>query len=685
MERETWWKEQYKLCKNGKWIGGVWMPGNLYFYLNFWHIMMNPTPNSRKKLGRPFLRDIEWRIAYAWVEAQGFSGFDEDPDFTCNRLYNPQLKDKDGNNISKPHPKGLKFIPVQEYLSKTFLKSRGNPLWENNKLNLMMMGSRGFGKSYFVSGAVIAYEFLFFSDNQVVVGAGDSKYSSDLLLKVKTGLNSLPGGIEFNNEYYPSPFSKKYSGSWNPSKTITHLYDAKVGKSGWVTKGSRSSVKHISFKDNHTAANGTRPSVLILEEIGMFSNLMESHLSSVETMMNGGVKFGSGFYIGTGGDMGSGTVDARKMFYDPDPYDILPFDDEWENTGKIGFFMPAYLGLNDFKKDGGSTNIEAAVKYLQAVREKKRKSKDKNALNMELQYRPLVPSEAFLTNTGNVFNIDELKNQLNYLEINKGAGLLGQIGKLVRDENGVPQWKQAPENTLCDDWPIKANNDNTGSIVVYEHPPKDGIPFALYIGGIDPYDHDKAGTGSVGSCYIYKRFNSIGETSDIIVAEYVGRPPTANEFYENIRMLLEYYSATALYENERKGLHQYFVQKHCTHLLAEQPEMIKDIIKSSKVDRGKGIHMTNSIKEYAELLLRDMLSEEYQPGKTNYKKIYSRGLLQELMSYNDDHNFDRVIGFMMIALYNLELHKIHVKKKTEQRPRRDEFFEKQIYVHRATL
>ena len=65
--------------------------------------------------------------------------------------------------------------------------------------------------------------------------------------------------------------------------------------------------------------------------------------------------------------------------------------------------------------------------------------------------------------------------------------------------------------------------------------------------GIDPYDHDKAGTGSVGACYLYKRFNSIGETSDLIVAEYVGRPATANEFYENIRMLLEYFKATALY------------------------------------------------------------------------------------------------------------------------------------------
>ena len=95
MEREHWWKAQYDLCINGKWIGGVWMPGNLYFYLNFWHIMLNPTPNSRKKLGRPFLRDIEWRIAYAWCEATGFSGFEGDSSFHCNRKYGP-IEDDDG-------------------------------------------------------------------------------------------------------------------------------------------------------------------------------------------------------------------------------------------------------------------------------------------------------------------------------------------------------------------------------------------------------------------------------------------------------------------------------------------------------------------------------------------------------------------------------------------------------------
>jgi hypothetical protein len=666
------------------------MPGFLYFYINFWHILLNKTHTSKNKsLGRPLLRDLEWMISYAWCEARGFSGFDNDPEYHCNRAWKPKYE---GNNLITPSPPeffingeknpyfGKKYMEAKSYLKRIFTNSLGKPMWDNNAKNFMMMGARGYGKSYFVSGAVIAYEFLFHSNTQIVVGAGETKYSSDLLTKLKLGLDTLPGGIEYNNEYFPAPFYKTYTGSFQPGKSVTHQYDVKIGDSGWVKKGSRSSIKHITFKDNHMAANGTRPSILIMEEIGAFDNLMESHLSSKETMMNGAVKFGSGFYIGTGGDMNKGTVDAHRMFYDPDTYDILDFEDSWEGSGKIGYFIPAYLGLNQYKNENGETNIESARADLEKEREKLRRGKDKSALNMELQYRPIVPSEAFLSNTGNIFDLSEIKHQLNYLETTESAKYLGQVGRLDRDSEGKPMWVPDEDRKKLDDWPIKSEKDNSGAIVIYEHPPKEGIPYGLFIGGIDPYDHDRSMTGSVGACYIYKRFSDFSETYNLIVAEYVGRPPKAKEFYENCRRLLEYYGARALYENQTKGLHQYFESKNCTHLLQDQPdELIKDIVKDSKVQRGKGIHMSNNIKEYGELLTRDLLSEEFAEGKMNYRKIYSKGLLTELMNYNDDNNFDRAIAFFLVALYNQQLHKVHVKAKEERFINRDSFFEKPIF------
>lgn len=182
----------------------------------------------------------------------------------------------------------------------------------------------------------------------------------------------------------------------------------------------------------------------------------------------------------------------------------------------------------------------------------------------------------------------------------------------------------------------------------------------------DPYDHDHSTTNSLGSCIIYKRFQNFESYYDLPVAEYTGRPDTAEQFYEKVRNLVKYYNALLLYENEKKGLYVYFTQKHEEYLLADQPDVINDVLNSNtKVNRKKGIHMNKEIKLWGERVIRDYLNEEYAPGYKNLTKIFSEPLLEELISYNEDGNFDRVMAFMMVMIYKEELHSVHVKRKKE--------------------
>lgn len=167
----------------------------------------------------------------------------------------------------------------------------------------------------------------------------------------------------------------------------------------------------------------------------------------------------------------------------------------------------------------------------------------------------------------------------------------------------------------------------------------------------------------MGSTFIYKRFQNFEEYYDMVVAEYTGRPATAEEYYENVRKLLVYYNARLLYENERKGIFPYFTSKHCDYLLADQPDIITDIIGKSGVQRRKGIHMVQSIKDWGEGLIKEWLLEEYAPGKKNLTKILSEPLLEELIQCNDKKNVDRVMAFMMVMIYREQLHNLHVKEK----------------------
>lgn len=191
----------------------------------------------------------------------------------------------------------------------------------------------------------------------------------------------------------------------------------------------------------------------------------------------------------------------------------------------------------------------------------------------------------------------------------------------------------------------------------------------------DPYDQDKSGSGSLGSFFIYKRFVKAGSTHDMIVAEYTGRPKFADDFYEQCRRLCIYYNAKVLYENQLKGMKNYFLQKNSLHYMWEQPDhMIKDMIKDSKVQRGYGVHMNrgangnSGIKDMCELYLKDWLYTERQDEDGvklfNFHTIKSIALLKELIAYDAEGNYDRVIAMMLCILQTKELHKIHVQDMT---------------------
>ena len=89
-ERVSWWREQKRRCIEGYWVDGKWCPGVLYFYVNFWNIEVESKNSLGKTIGRPWFRDLEWDKGYIMAEARGFSGFADDPEFTCNEAVKNQ-------------------------------------------------------------------------------------------------------------------------------------------------------------------------------------------------------------------------------------------------------------------------------------------------------------------------------------------------------------------------------------------------------------------------------------------------------------------------------------------------------------------------------------------------------------------------------------------------------------------
>lgn len=690
---------------NSEW---KWIPGSIFQYVNLWNIEMKKKDGSSKGkvIGRPRLRDIEWIKGYVHAVARGFSGFKDDNEYSCHRVLIDPNKDEIipylQTNIldSLYNNKGQlkKYKPALEYLYEYKNTNLGKPLFYNPAKNNIEIGARNYGKTVF-SGNMCGHNFL--TDGvtdydewwankqqpkelqevyttQTLIAASDSKYVNNLNKHLKVGLESLPGKMEVGGILYPPPLSKKTSGSWMVGKDVIARYEEKIGGK-WETKGTGSGYLFRSFKDNPFAANGSRYGFGLIDETGFMNNLEDVLGQLHECTTVDGEKYGTIWMTGTGGDMTSGATEgAKKVFYSPASYDCLEFDDIFENKGKVGFFVPAWMALDEFRDSLGNVNKDLALKKLLKEREVAANGKSKKPLYDLLQMKPLVPSEAFLIMEGNLFPIAELKEHLSYLESTQKRKDLGTNGWMHRDANGKAYFK-VDHDLRPADYPTKESTDPKGAVVIWEEPTA-LIGYGQYIAGIDPYDQDKADSSvSYGSIIIYKRFVNADQTYHLPVAEYTGRPEFAADFYEQCRRLLEWYQCKALFENQNTGIKTYFQTKNCLHLLHTQPNIIKAISPSSKVERGYGTHMTGPIKDEIEIMTRDWLKREDSPGIMQLTKILSIPLIKELISYNKDGNFDRVIAFMLCMMQNLELHNVEVSVAKEE-SEIDNFFNKALFV-----
>lgn len=709
IQYQLYWMEEKRKCIEGSWVSGKWMPGKLYFYVNLGTILKNVKNSKVKFYGRPDLRDLEWEFFPIWEEARGFSGFIGDPYFSADRLLlNPELTDDDlrahSDFMFKPDGVTRKeYVPAREYIRRIHADNYGRPLYENDSKNLLMMGPRGFGKSYSVGAGIVAAEFLFdgithyippseWEDNMqapaanTIVTAGDAKYSNDILAKTKVCIENLPGAIELDGVTYPSPLYKLYKGSWMPGKQIESYFKVKRG-GNWIEEGTGTTIKNRTFKDNPYAIQGNRAGVVVYEEIGMFDNLKSAYENSVDVMKDGSYKFGSAMFLGTGGDMERGTLDAYYMFYHPQEYDLLEFEDVWEYKGKISYFVPAYYGDNKFKDSNGNTNVEAALKYEKEQRKKLAGDKGASStLDSYIVYHPLVPSEIFLVRNMNVFPVAELKRRREELDKNNVVSLLEKRVQLYYDPKGFYNGVSYSIDVNNELKPIREfpynGKDREGCTVIYEFPiidEKTGeVPQGMYIIGHDPYATDDPSGPSLASIYVLKtRKHKYKYGHDEVVAEYVGRPFKGRRVVNDIllKLSLMYGNAKVYFENVRGNVKEYFEKHKKLHLLATQPTTVfsnKASTTQPGAEKVYGYPMSDRKNKVDALLYTaDWLLQERGTNAEgnpirNLDLIPSPGLLDEFIYFNMEGNFDRVMGFLGCVIGMEEIHNQYEEELLER-------------------
>ena len=104
---------------------------------------------------------------------------------------------------------------------------------------------------------------------------------------------------------------------------------------------------------------------------------------------------------------------------------------------------------------------------------------------------------------------------------------------------------------------------------------------------------------SLGAAYVIKRPNNLSQPDDMIVASYVGRPKTQDDYNRNLFMLADYYGCKIGFENDRGEVIAYAKRHRKLHRLQEEFEMLdkRELSNLKKLGRQYGMHMTEAKKK----------------------------------------------------------------------------------------
>lgn len=615
---------------------------------------------------------------YTATDGEGITGYNY---FYLNyspimRLKEEEYTDREGN-LRKRRQRILEFPSFWDYDYYYFCAIEQAEL-EGKHMAVLKCRQRGYS---FKGGSMLVRNYM------LIPGSKNFAIASEQKFLIGDGLLTKAWQImDFLDKH--TAWAKQRLVSTRMERTSGYKITDEFGKQ--TEQGYLSSITGITLKNDPERVRGTRAKLVLWEEGGKFPSLLDAwriEQPSVET--DDGKAFGLMIAFGTGGTEGASFEGLKELFYKPKSYNVLSFPNIWDEgreSTECAFFVPAYSNLESFDDDGNQVYMDKdgnsyKEKAIQNLIDQRNKVKDGGAsqqsIDRFISERPMKPAEAVLELGKNIFPRKLLMDQLTRIRTNKKLQSMKHIVDLEWDGNGQVKATEKPSGDITN-YPLKKGDKPHGSVVIWEYPVKDP-PLGLYIGGCDPYDHDDSFTNSLGSTFIFKRVRAGEAWTDVIVAEYSGRPDTAEEYYENVRKLLTFYNARLLFENERKGIYPYFTNKHCDYLLADQPDkIISEVFKDSKVQRRKGCHMTKQIRAYGEGLILEWLLDEFEEGHPNVERVYSEPLIEELIENDGVRNVDRVIALCMVMIYREELYQLKVSSAKEQN-KQVELFEMPLF------
>lgn len=456
--------------------------------------------------------------------------------------------------------------------------------------------------------------------------------------------------------------------NFNPDKTLEWKQQVQVEEEGKkVFKGNMSVLKGFTTEKDPAKGVGGANSFVYGEESGMNDTLHITHQYLLPATQLGNVTTGLVMYSGSVGELEK-CGPLKTFFYNPEINGFLGVENIWDDDNQrgkqCGFFVPEEWNYPHFIDEDGNSDVEGARKVIDQEKEKQ-KGLGTEPYRLYCSQHPSSPGEAFAFRKESIFPVYLIKRQMTRIEQQK---LYGIPTDLYMDENGNIK-DRISSRTPVSEFPCRSG-DKEGVVMVWERP-SEKPKWGEYFAAVDPVVEGKTETSdSLFSVYIYKNLVEVTKEKDgkveknlegdEIVACWTGRFDDVKKTNERAEMLIEWYNAMTIVENNVTSFIQHMITKKKQKYLLTKHEIpfIKELHANKSVFQEYGIKMTEVIKTFIFSSVVEYLKEEIgvlhdNDGKELSKilgvsRIKDTMLLREMEVYEDKMNVDRIIAFGLV-------------------------------------
>ena len=530
-----------------------------------------------------------------------------------------------------------------------------------------ILKKRQIASSYFHMGKIIN-TYWFEEGSTCKIGASLKDYINDkgswkFLDEYKTFLN------EHTAWYRPS----------NPEKVLLwqQQIEVKVGNRK-TARGLKSKIQGASFEKNATSGVGGPTTYFFHEEAGIAPKMMQTYEYLRPAMSSGMVTTGMFIAAGSVGDLEQCNP-LKDMILNPKANDIYAVEtnlmDADGGIGMAGLFIPEQWSMPPYIDDYGNSLIDEAIEAIVTERARWKNELSGEQYQLRISQKPLNIAEAFAYRKESVFPQGILSKQQKRIQEKEYPY---ELIKLDRDEKGI--FAKRTNKLPITRFPVdKKQTDKTGTIVVWERPVKNP-EFGAYYASIDPVSEGKTTTSdSLCSIFVYKNATEVTRTTaagdveqfiekDKVVAAWCGRFDDINKTHERLELIIEWYNAWTLVENNISLFIQHMIARKKQRYLVPKQQILflKDLGSNRTVYQEYGWKNTGTLFKshlisYAIEFLREVIDEETDINGvvTNQtlgvERIPDPMLIKEMLAYYPGLNVDRLVAFgALIAFVKIQ-------------------------------